>query len=250
MPFLGDALLKDILFSALAVIVVVVIAAVLGPKGPTGPPDPTLAGANPRPEWPFLWLFALLSLSPPAIETFIMLVFPVLVIGVLFLVPFVSNRGERAPSRRPVAVLVVIVIYTTLGVLTYEGIRAPWSPEMTAWTGDPIPDRTWSRAARRVELQGALVFQYKNCRNCHALDGIGGQRGPDLTTIGTRLTRNQLIDQVSNGTPGGGNMPAYGKQMSPAEMDALVDVPGEPAAGGAAAGRCAATLANATWQCR
>ena len=57
-PFLGDAMLKDILFSALAVTVVVVIAALLGPKGPTGPPDPALAGANPRPEWPFLWLFA------------------------------------------------------------------------------------------------------------------------------------------------------------------------------------------------
>ncbi len=80
-PFLGDAILKDILFSSLAVIAVVAIAAILGPKGPTGPPDPTLAGANPRPEWPFLWLFGLLSLSPPGIETFIMLVFPVLVIG-------------------------------------------------------------------------------------------------------------------------------------------------------------------------
>jgi len=49
---------------------VVALAALLGPKGPTGPPDPTLSGANPRPEWPFLWLFALLSLSPPAAETF------------------------------------------------------------------------------------------------------------------------------------------------------------------------------------
>ncbi len=67
------------------------------------------------------------------------------------------------------------------------------------------------------------MFQYKNCRNCHALDGIGGDRGPDLTIIGTKMTRNQLIDQVSNGTPGGGNMPAYGKQMSPVEMEALVD---------------------------
>ena len=45
---------------------------------------------------------------------------------------------------------------------------------------------------------------------------------PILTYIGTKMTRNQLIDQVSNGTPGGGNMPAYGKQMSPAEMDVLV----------------------------
>jgi ubiquinol-cytochrome c reductase cytochrome b subunit len=221
-PFLGDAILKDVVFSSLAVIAVVAIAAILGPKGPTGPPDPTLAGANPRPEWPFLWLFGLLSLSPPGIETFIMLVFPVLVIGVLFLVPFISNRGERAPSRRPAAVLLVIVAYTTLGALTYEGTTAPWSPKMTAWSGDPVPEE-FVRQRSPAELQGALVFQYKNCRNCHALDGIGGQRGPDLSDIGTRMTANQLTDQVSNGTPGGGNMPAYGKQMSANEMKVLVD---------------------------
>jgi ubiquinol-cytochrome c reductase cytochrome b subunit len=220
-PFLGDALLKDILFSALAVTIVVIIAAVVGPKGPTGPPDPALADANPRPEWPFLWLFALLSLSPPAIETFIMLVFPVVIVVVLLLVPFISNRGERAPSRRPVAVLLVVAIYTTLGILSYEGVRAPWSPHMTAWTADPIPEHIVERLSP-VELQGSLVFQYKNCRNCHALDGVGGRRGPDLTFVGVKMTRNQLIDQVSNGSPGGGNMPAYGKQMSPAEMDALI----------------------------
>jgi ubiquinol-cytochrome c reductase cytochrome b subunit len=220
-PFLGDAMLKDALFSALAVIVVVVLAAVLGPKGPTGPPDPTLAGANPRPEWPFLWLFALLSLSPPGAETFIILVFPVLLIAVLFLVPFLSNRGERAPSRRPVAVLAVIVIYTVLGVLTYQGATSPWSPEMTAWSGDPIPERM-VRASSPVRLQGAALFQSKDCRNCHALDGLGGHRGPDLTAVGTRLTHGQLIDQISNGTPGGGNMPAYGQQISPPEMTALV----------------------------
>ncbi len=200
-PFLGDALLKDLVASAVAVIVVVVIAALLGPKGPTGPPDPTLPGANPRPEWPFLWLFALLALSPPSIETFVMLVFPVVLIVALFLVPFVSNRGERAPSRRPVAVLSVIVIYTVLGILTYEGQTAPWSPEMTAWSGDPIPVHLVEHSSP-LELQGAVVFQNKNCRNCHAIDGIGGRRGPDLTTVGVRLTSDQLIDQVSNGTPG------------------------------------------------
>ena len=72
-----------------------------------------------------------------------------------------------------------------------------------------------------TELQGALVFQNKNCRNCHALEGSGGRRGPDLSTVGRRLTRDQLIDQVSNGTPGGGDMPAYGKQINAAEMEAL-----------------------------
>ena len=221
-PFLGDAMLKDALFSFLAVIAVLVVAAVLGPKGPTGPPDPTLPGANPRPEWPFLWLFALLSLSPPGAETFIILVFPVILIGILFLVPFVSHRGERAPSRRPVAVLAVIVIYTALGVLTYQGMTSPWSPKMTAWSGDPIPE-SLVQDSTPLRLQGAALFQNKSCRNCHALLGTGGQRGPDLTTVGTRLTPGQLIDQISNGTPGGGNMPAYGKQISPAEMTALVE---------------------------
>jgi ubiquinol-cytochrome c reductase cytochrome b subunit len=221
-PFLGDAMLKDALFSAVAVIVVVVLAAVLGPKGPTGPPDPTLSGANPRPEWPFLWLFALLSLSPPGAETFIILVFPLLLIGALFLVPFVSNRGERAPSRRPVAVLSVVVIGVTLAVLTYQGATSPWSPQMTAWSGEPVPEDMVLDSAP-LRLQGALVFQNKNCRNCHALEGSGGRRGPDLTAVGKRLTRDQLIDQVSNGTPGGGNMPAYGKQISPAEMTCLAE---------------------------
>ncbi|MBI3407474.1 MAG: cytochrome b N-terminal domain-containing protein [Planctomycetes bacterium] len=239
-PFLGEAMIKDALVSALAVIVVVIIAALVGPKGPSGPPDPTLSGANPRPEWPFLWLFGLLSLSPPAAETFIMLVFPLLMIGALFAVPFVSNRGERAPSRRPVAVLSVILIATLLGILTYQGATSPWSPVMTAWSGDPVPVRIVEQSTP-LELQGALVFQYKNCRNCHALDGVGGMKGPDLTAVGTRLTPGQLIDQVSNGTPGGGNMPAYGKQISPAEMTALVEFltslrpAGQPAARDAAA---------------
>jgi ubiquinol-cytochrome c reductase cytochrome b subunit len=229
-PFLGDAMMKDAFCSALAVLVVVVLAAVFGPSGPSGPPNPTLPGANPRPDWPFLWIFALLALSPPAVETVIMLVFPLLLIVALLLVPFVSNRGERAPSRRPVAVLAVIVIYTVFGVLTYQGVKSPWSPHMTAWSGAPIPEEM-VKESTPLRLMGATMFQNKDCRNCHALDGKGGRRGPDLTTVGTRLTRNQLIDQISNGTPGGinqgdpggGNMPAYGKQINPAEMSALVD---------------------------
>src|SRR5262249_35063130 len=160
--------------------------------------------------------------SPPAAETFIMLVFPLLMIGALLAVPFVANRGERAPTRRPVAVLSVILIATLLGILTYQGATSPWSPVMTAWSGDPVPLRIVANSTP-LELHGALVFQFKNCRNCHALDGIGGKKGPDLTAVGVRLTPGQLIDQVSNGTPGGGDMPAYGKQISPAEMTALVE---------------------------
>lgn len=221
-PFLGDAMLKDGLFSAVVVLVVVTLAAVAGPKGPGAMPEPALLGANPRPDWPFLWLFAILSLSPPNLETAIILLMPPVLVVCLLLVPFVSNRGERAPSRRPVAVLSVVVIATLLGVLTFYGHTAPWSPVMEAWSRDTIPESI-VRHSSPLQLQGAVVFQNKQCRNCHALGGNGGRRGPDLTTVGSRLSVNQLIDQVSNGTPGGGNMPAYGKQIGPAEMTALVE---------------------------
>jgi ubiquinol-cytochrome c reductase cytochrome b subunit len=221
-PFLGDAVRKDVLFSALVVLLVVVLAAVAGPKGPNGLPDPAVQGANPRPDWPFLWIFGLLSLSPDGMETFLMLVFPALLVLGLLLVPFVSNRGERAPSRRPVAVLTVLAGGVALAVLTYAGATAPWSPEMDAWSGAPVPENLVAKATPR-ELMGAAVLQNKSCRDCHALEGSGGRRGPDLSGVGARLTRDQLIDQVSNGTPGGGNMPAYGRHVSPAEMSALVD---------------------------
>jgi hypothetical protein len=57
------------------------------------------------------------------------------------------------------------------------------------------------------------------CRNCHSLGGEGGQRGPALDAVATRLTEDQLIRQVLQGR---GNMPAYGKHLQPAEVTALV----------------------------
>ncbi len=44
-------------------------------------------------------------------------------------------------------------------------------------------------------------------------------RGPALDDVATRLTEDQLIRQV---LLGGGNMPAYGSALSPAETTALV----------------------------
>src|SRR5207302_4386947 len=70
-----------------------------------------------------------------------------------------------------------------------------------------------------LERQGALVFQAKQCHNCHSLDDKGGQRGPALDSVAVRLTEDELIRQVIQG---GGTMPAYGKNLSPAETTPLV----------------------------
>lgn len=90
---------------------------------------------------------------------------------------------------------------------------------MNAWSSDAIAPKQ-VKALTPLERQGAIVFQDKQCRNCHEVDGLGGQRGPALDDVATTLTRDQLIRQVLQG---GGNMPSYGKNLSPAEVEALVD---------------------------
>lgn len=217
-PFFPKDFAKDAAFSGVVLLAVLGLALCFGPNGPGEPADPTLIAAEPRPDWYFLPLFALLALCPPELETAVMMGLPVLVLGALIALPFVSRRGERSPTRRPAAVLTVVVLLAVVGVLGYLGDRAPWSPHMHAWSGDPVPTAIVERLSP-VELQGAAVFQNKTCRNCHALDGVGGRRGPDLTQIGAKLTRDALIRQVIQG---GGNMPAYGQQLTPVEVEALV----------------------------
>jgi len=151
-------------------------------------------------------------------ETFLLLVAPVLGIALLFAVPFLSNTGEKSAWQRPVAVLSVMFLFLTLGTLIHLGTYSPWSPHMEAWSGAPTPAQ-YVQGRSPLELQGALVLQNKQCRNCHSLGGTGGLRGPALDGVATRLTQEQLVRQVIQG---GGNMPAYGKNLTPPEVIALV----------------------------
>ena len=64
-PFVPYAVWKDLFFAAFILLAVAACAAFLGPFGPTGQPDPTIIQTAPRPDPPFLWLYALLSYLPP-----------------------------------------------------------------------------------------------------------------------------------------------------------------------------------------
>jgi ubiquinol-cytochrome c reductase cytochrome b subunit len=189
-----------------------------GPFGPSGQPDPTIIQTAPKPDYPFLWIYAVLAFLPPSIETPIMLIVPVIIIAGMLLLPLMAAEGERHWARRPVAVLTVSVIALSLGIFTRLGTFTPWSPVMEAWTADFIPV-DYLKKRTPLERQGALVLQNKQCRNCHALEGVGGQRGPALDGIANRMTTDQIIRQVLQG---GGNMPAYGNALSASETRALV----------------------------
>jgi ubiquinol-cytochrome c reductase cytochrome b subunit len=216
--FVPDAFRKDLVFSGLIILALVVCAAVLGPFGPKGQPDPTVVQAVPKPDYFFLWMYAALALLPPQMETILLLVGPVIAIGFLIALPLISGTGEKHWRRRPVAVLSVLLAVISLAAFTQLGTYAPWSPLMDAWSSVPVPAKLLAGRSA-LERQGAVVFQAKQCRNCHALGGEGGLRGPALDTVATRLTGDELIRQVLQGR---GNMPAYGKNLSPAETTALV----------------------------
>jgi ubiquinol-cytochrome c reductase cytochrome b subunit len=217
-PFVPHAIGKDLIFAAIVIVAILACAAVFGPNGPSGPPNPTLVHTNPRPDFYFLSIFAALALLPDWMEVIVLFAAPILLLAFLFALPFISGTGEKSYRRRPVAVLTVVFIMLVLGVLTYLGQRSPWSPVMEAWTGSPVPV-SYVKGRTPLELHGALLLQNKQCRNCHALGGAGGERGPALDSVATRLTKAEMVRQVIQG---GGNMPAYGKKLSPAEVEALV----------------------------
>jgi ubiquinol-cytochrome c reductase cytochrome b subunit len=217
-PFAPYAVWKDLFFAAFILLAVAACALYFGPFGPTGRPDPTIIQTVPKPDYFFLWLYALLSLLPPSMETPALLIGPVIAIAALVLLPFLSGEGEKSWRRRPIAVLSVLLIAIMLGTFTHLAGFTPWSPHMNAWSGDPVPGK-FLHGTTALQRQGALVFQAKQCRNCHSLGDSGGERGPALDSVAVRLTQDQLIRQVIQG---GGNMPAYGKNLSPAETTALV----------------------------
>lgn len=217
-PYFPNAAAPDLIFNGFALFLMLGCAFIFGPDGPSGVPDPTLINTVPRPDFWFLWIFAILALLPPHMETSLILISPFVIFAILIGLPFMTGTGERTPTRRPVAVLTVILVIVVLAALTRLAQTSPWSPHMNAWSEDVTPE-SFLRGRTPLEMQGALMIQYAQCRNCHSLDGIGGKRGPRLDNVSTRLSPNQLIRQVLQG---GGNMPAYGHKLSPEKVDALV----------------------------
>jgi ubiquinol-cytochrome c reductase cytochrome b subunit len=215
-PFWPDAAWKDVVFALAVGSIVLVLAIVFGPPALGQIADPTIVQADPRPDWYFLWYFALLALIPPSIEDEFIIGFPLL-IGLLFiLLPFVAPTGERSPRRRPWAVGIVAVFAVSVAALVNIGSNSPWSPDL----GNLTLPASVTQGLSPTALQGAQSFQQRGCINCHTIAGVGGQRGPDLTHVGGRLTTDALTWRILNG---GHNMPAYGTTLSPQETAALVE---------------------------
>jgi ubiquinol-cytochrome c reductase cytochrome b subunit len=213
-PFWPDAAWRDVVFGAAVVSAVALLAVIVGPPELGPPPDPSILEAYPRPDWYFMWYFAVLAMAPQHLETIIIVAGP-LVFGALLLLVPMFNKGERSVRRRPMAALLVVFIWTMILVFWVAGQRADWSPDFDA---PPLPAMVVESTDPAV-VEGARLFHEKGCEFCHAVAGFGGKRGPDLSDVAARMSPDQITARITNGGP---NMPAYVRVLTPEQTRAIV----------------------------
>jgi len=214
-PFWPDAAWRDMVFSFCVITIILLIAIIIGPPALNAPPDPSNIDALPVPDWYFVFYFAFLALSPPEIESYLMIGGPLIIGLLLFFLPFISNHGERSPLRRPWAIAIVVLFIGSLSGLWAIGITSPWSPHFQA---EPLTAEMIGASSGQI-YRGGEYFNEKGCLYCHKISGHGGERGPDLTFIGDKLSANELTWRIMNG---GLNMPGFGGILTNEELSNLV----------------------------
>jgi ubiquinol-cytochrome c reductase cytochrome b subunit len=171
--------------------------------------NPADADYVPRPEWYFLSLFQLLKYFPGPLEPIGTLVIPGLVVGFLFLLPFVDTGEGRHPfrgSRRWTSVL-FFAMGSGVGLLTAIGAA----------------ERPASRGVSDDVRTAAVRVFGEACVKCHALNGTGGDTGPDLTYVGRRLHEAAIMRQIENPTEANpeSDMPVFKGKLTADEIGAL-----------------------------
>jgi ubiquinol-cytochrome c reductase cytochrome b subunit len=214
-PFWPDAAWRDMVFGFCVITIILLIAIIIGPPALDAPPDPSNIDALPVPDWYFVFYFAFLALSPPEIESYLMIGGPLIIGLLLFFLPFISNHGERSPLRRPWAIAIVVLFVGSLSGLWAIGISSPWSPHFHA---KPLTTEIIGATSGEI-YRGGEYFNEKGCLYCHKISGHGGERGPDLTYIGDKLSANELTWRIMNG---GLNMPGFGGILTNDELSDLV----------------------------
>jgi mono/diheme cytochrome c family protein len=83
-----------------------------------------------------------------------------------------------------------------------------------------VADRQTAQASDTADgHRGALVFHTQSCERCHSITGVGGDRAPDLGSVGKRLRPNQIKTQILQG---GHGMPPFHHVLTNDQVKDLV----------------------------
>ncbi len=74
-------------------------------------------------------------------------------------------------------------------------------------------------SSRSEKAHGAQVFNESGCLHCHSINGAGGHKGPDLSGVGKRKSRDAIRLQIVNGSK---VMPAFGDDLDSGDLKDLV----------------------------
>lgn len=188
---------KQAFFDSVAMLVVFITLVYLAMKVPAelGPVADPSSDYLARPPWYFMPLFQLLKWFPGGWAIIPTAVLPVVLFGLLFLLPFLDRKAERNPFKRPVASLVLLMtIFGAVGLIFLAKNQDRKNPEFaeklkkqdeeaqaffkTPFEPQLIGATTAMVAAGEAGGSGAAPPAYvEHCADCH---GASGQGDPDL----------------------------------------------------------------------
>jgi ubiquinol-cytochrome c reductase cytochrome b subunit len=236
---------KQVIIDMLFVLVVMGILGMLAHFVPEelGPAaDPSNSTYLPRPEWYYLPFFEWLKFWDGAKTVIGVILIPGILIGLVFLLPFLDRSPERRPWKRPIpvgGVLIVLIGLVGLGMQSRlddsrdpttasqiaqqqlaedQYFRAPFEPYSAASASGGAAPGTLSTAA----IQGKPLFASHGCGGCHGAGGAGGGVGPALTHISDKFPAAQLtalLKEPNAKMKAGGMVPLT---LNDSEMTALV----------------------------
>lgn len=119
------------------------------------------------------------------------------------------------------------------GTVYAFAVRPPGAPSAKTWTyAAPVSETPATATAPAAPAPSVAVPQCgqtnqvfaQHCALCHGADGKGvsSRHTPDFSDASWQQSRtdNDLLGAVTSGTQGG--MPAFGEQLTPAQIDSLV----------------------------
>lgn len=126
-PFFPDHVRTEfyVVLGVLAIVFIIAIAGMIKPIGIGDPADPLNTPAHVKPEWYFLAIYQILKKIPPMIlgieGKIIGVVIPIILVGLIFLWPFLDNKPDKSKKVYWVRLAFVIVAVITIIALTIWG---------------------------------------------------------------------------------------------------------------------------------